>query len=313
MGKFTKGENPQTVALNFNTNAPLDDRTVVTTKASLIGKDTWIKAEYLFKGLITAVQETNELYMYIGNIGISFPADFLADTTTTTPSVSDETIAKYWKKISSSGLESLSGVFTFKGVAESVSPDLSYIAICSDTSDQSVVPVGTAADLEGDLYYGWSIEGNEFWTESSSLDSESTQYVQSGPISVQGIEYNKDFYYPANAMPVGDDFQYAELKNLKGNSIFIPAGAIPINAGRDYPVYSSQDDVTGIGTGIGFYYKRYRFSENEAPQTISHTHTAIQANETNSGHVYQIGENEYASNGQIWVKLGSPVEDWIIL
>lgn len=311
--KYSEGKNSQTVGFSFATNAPLDDRTVVKTKDSLIGKDTWGKAGYLFDGLITAVQETQELYMYIGGKLSAWPSDFLSTTTAATSSASDQIISKYWKKISSSGLENISGVFQFKGVAEAVSPDLSYIAICSDTSDQSVVPVGTAADLEGDLYYGWSIEGNEFWTESSSLDSESTQYVQSGPISVQGIEYNKDFYYPADAMPVADDLQYAELKNLKGNSIFIPAGAIPIDAGREYPVYSSQNDVTGIGIGIGFYYKRYRFSKNKAPQTISNTHTMIQANESNSGHVYQIGENEYASNGQIWVKLGSPVEDWIIL
>jgi hypothetical protein len=33
----------------------------------------------------------------------------------------------------------------------------------------------------------------------------------------------------------------------------------------------------------------------------------------NTGHVYQIIENEYASNGTIWVKLGAPTENWIVL
>jgi hypothetical protein len=33
----------------------------------------------------------------------------------------------------------------------------------------------------------------------------------------------------------------------------------------------------------------------------------------NTGHVYQIIEDEYASNGTIWVKLGAPTENWIVL
>lgn len=312
MGKFTLGGSAQTVALNFNTNAPLDDRTVVTTKASLIGKDTWIKAEYLFKGLITSVQETNELYMYIGNIGTTFPADFLTDTTTTNPNVSDETIAKYWKKVSSSGLENLSGVFAFKGVAEAVSSDLKYIAICSDISDQSIVPIGTAVDLVGDLYYGWSIKGNEFWTKSSILDNTKQQYVRGQAVEVWGVKYKDEFYFPVtDVMPTGGDDEDIELQNSNGDSIFLPQNSCPTSQNSEYPVYDNEGK--DIGEGVGFSYTGYEFDEITTPHTISNTHTMIQANEDNSGHVYQIGENEYASNGQIWVKLGSPVEDWIIL
>lgn len=315
MGKFTKGENPQTVALNFNTNAPLDDRTVVTTKASLIGKDTWIKAEYLFKGLITAVQETNELYMYIGNIGIEFPADFLSDTTTTNPIVSDETIAKYWKKISSSGLDDLAGVFKFKGVAESVSADLTYIVTCLGTSDKSILSLGTFEDVLEDVYYGWNIDGKVFWTESSTLNRSSTQYTRSkDTVRVVGVKYKDDFYYLADEMLTGGDDDNIKLQNLNGDTIYVSSGALPISSDIEYDVYSSNSpDETPIGKGKGFDYTGYQFTQITSPHTISQTYTAIQANEDNSGHVYQIEDNEYASNSLIWVKLGSPVDDWIII
>lgn len=311
MGKYSEGKNSQTVGLSFATNAPLDDRTVVKTKDSLIGKDTWVQPGYLFNGLITAVQETQELYMYIGGSLSAWPSDFLSTTTATTSTAQDTTIAKYWKKVSSSGLENISGVFTFKGLAEAVSPDLSYIVTCSAKSEKSIFPVGTAADLVGDLYYGWETEGDRFWTDSSILNSASTQYIQGTGVLVWGVEYKDDFYFPVNAMPAGGDEVLIELQNSNGDSIFLTDGAFPITAGTQYSVYNSENDVIGIG--LGFSYTGYTFTESIDPYPISHTHTTIQANEANSGHVYQIGENEYASNGQIWVKLGSPVEDWIIL
>lgn len=309
--KYSEGKNSQTVGFSFATNAPLDDRTVVKTKDSLIGQDTWVKPGYLFDGLITAVQETQELYMYVGGKLSAWPSDFLSTTTAATSSASDQIISKYWKKISSSGLENISGVFTFKGLAEAVSPDLSYIVTCAAKSDKSVLPVGTAADLAGDLYYGWVTEGDEFWTDSSILNSESIQYVRSGPVLVWGVEYKDDFYFPVNAMPAGGDDEPVELQNQNGYSIFISLSSVPTSPGISYPVYNSEG--AEIGTGLGFSYTGYTFTEVVDSYPIIHTHATIQANEDNSGHVYQIGENEYASNGQIWVKLGSPVEDWIIL
>ena len=311
MGKYSEGKNSQTVGLSFATNAPLDDRTVVKTKDSLIGKDTWVQPGYLFNGLITAVQETQELYMYIGGSLSAWPSDFLSTTTAATSTAQDTTIAKYWKKVSSSGLENLAGVFTFKGIAEAVSPDLSYIVTCSAKSDKSIFPVGTSADLTGDLYYGWVTDGDKFWTDSSILNSESAQYMRSEPVLVWGIEYKDDFYFPVNAMPAEGDDELVELQNQNGDSIFISLSSVPTRSGSSYHVYNSEE--TEIGTGLGFSYTGYTFTEVVDSYPIIHIHTTIQANEDNSGHVYQIGENEYASNGQIWVKLGSPVEDWIIL
>ena len=41
--------------------------------------------------------------------------------------------------------------------------------------------------------------------------------------------------------------------------------------------------------------------------------STIDANSENNGHVYQLGEEEYASNGNMWIQLGSPKTDWIVL
>ena len=312
MGKFTLGGSAQTVALNFNTNAPLDDRTVVTTKASLIGKDTWIKAEYLFKGLITSVQETNELYMYIGNIGTTFPADFLTDTTTTNPNVSDETIAKYWKKVSSSGLENLSGVFAFKGVAEAISPDQRIIttrevATATVTDDEGKVItdseplycVTTAYEFDMDVYYGWGTSLNDirFWTDTTTVTSGTSQYDKGEQLSVTAYEFNNKLYYPTETKD--------KYESVDGEVVYI----------KENQVYQTADSQTSLGHANEVSYKGYAFKEKTSKLLLEADadSESISASSDNSGHVYQIGENEYASNGQIWVKLGSPVEDWIIL
>lgn len=313
MGKFTLGGSAQTVALNFNTNAPLDDRTVVTTKASLIGTDTWIKAGYLFKGLITSVQETNELYMYIGNIGTTFPDDFLPNTTTINPSVSDETIAKYWKKVSSSGLEDLSGVFAFKGLAEAINPDQSIITTRVITTQQvkneqqqviknsePLYCVTTAYEFDMDVYYGWgtSLEDIRFWTDTTTVNSSTLQYDKGAQMNVTAYEFNDKLYYPT-----GIEGKY---ESIDGQVVYI----------KDNKVYETEDFTkTSIGDATEVTYTGYAFTE-KTPKIILNEDTTsetIPASPDNSGHVYQIGENEYASNGQIWVKLGSPVEDWIIL
>lgn len=280
------------IAQNFKIDGrgPVDIRFVVKTFNDLINGTFTSNNSY--KMLMVGVEEDNSIYVL------------------TNPMAASDSSS--WQKLASaSTIENLSGVFTFKGLAEAVSPDLSYIVTCSAKSDKSILPVGTSADLTGDLYYGWVTEGGEFWTDSSILNSESTQYVRSAPVSVWGVEYKDDFYFPVNAMPAGGDDELIELQNSNGDSIFLTDSALPVTVGTWYSVYNSEGDV--IGTGLGFSYTGYTFTEAIDYYPINHIHTTIQADEANSGHVYQIGENEYASNGQIWVKLGSPVEDWIIL
>ena len=300
------------IGYNIISPVPLDGRTVAQYKQDLIDKAVWAKDKaYQYIGMPVYVQEDQSIYVLIEEIDYKNLLDFSNPKSLPSEKQKNE-LYKAWKKLASaSDVSSLSGVFKFKGIAEAVSPDLSYIVTCSAKSDKSILPVGTSADLTGDLYYGWETEGDRFWTDSSILNSESVQYIRLEPVLVWGIEYKDDFYFPVNAMPAGGDDESVELQNQNGDSIFISLGSVPTSSGSSYPVYNSEE--AEIGTGLGFSYTGYTFTEVVDSYPIIHTHTTIQANEDNSGHVYQIGENEYASNGQIWVKLGSPVEDWIII
>jgi hypothetical protein len=82
-------------------------------------------------------------------------------------------------------------------------------------------------------------------------------------------------------------------------------------------VYSQDNAVDDylLGAAELVTYEAYDFVPlpDAEKYTVTTGSNATIAAVGNAGHVYQIGENEYASNGQIWVKLGSPVEDWIII
>lgn len=310
--KYSEGKNSQTVGLSFATNAPLDDRTVVKTKDSLIGQDTWIKPGYLFDGLITAVQETQELYMYIGGKLAAWPSDFLSKTEDPISSASDEIISKYWKKISSSGLEHLSGVFTFKGVAETINQDQSILTIklletqeIKDENGKVTTPsetlycVTSAYEFDMDVYYGWgtSLDDIRFWTDTTTVTSGTSQYDKGEQLSVTAYEFNNKLYYPTETKD--------KYESIDGEVIYI----------KENQVYQTADSQTSLGHASEVSYKGYAFKEKTSKIALKANTSSetILAALVNSGHVYQIGENEYASNGQIWVKLGSPVEDWIIL
>lgn len=310
--KYSEGKNSQTVGFSFATNAPLDDRTVVKTKDSLIGQDTWVKPGYLFDGLITAVQETQELYMYVGGKLSAWPSDFLSTTTAATSSASGQIISKYWKKISSSGLENISGVFTFKGVAEAISPNQSIITIKSVSTlpvkdrngkitkpSESLYCVTTAYEFDMDVYYGWGTSLNDirFWTDTTTVNNTTYQYDKGEETSIKAYEFNGKLYYPT-----GTEQKY---ESIDGDIVYI----------KDNKVYETQDFTkTSIGAATEVSYTGCEFSVKSSPIALQNTTSeTIAASPDNSGHVYQIGENEYASNGTIWVKLGSPVEDWIII
>lgn len=224
-----------------------------------------------------------------------------------------------WKEIGTD-LSKLSGVFQFKGVAESVSPDLSYVVVCETTAAQEggtenqLVPIGTAEDLGGKLYYGWSAENTDFWANSTTLKSTTIIYDRS-EITIVGVEWNNSTYYPESEVQSIAD-QGTILVDINNNKIIV--------SGLDYyntdpiTVYPYDEDgmyseSNPLGQGEFIKYTAYQFTEKESNYSTANEYTVITASSNNSGHVYQIGENEYASNGQIWVKLGSPVEDWIIL
>lgn len=88
-----------------------------------------------------------------------------------------------------------------------------------------------------------------------------------------------------------------------------------------YTVTSTAELPTALKTGVSVStYKYYQFTEiaDASKYTVkinnsANTVTSVTASTENNGHVYQLGEEEYASNGNMWVQLGSPKTDWIVL
>ena len=216
-----------------------------------------------------------------------------------------------WKEIGSD-LSKLSGVFAFKGVAEAISPDQRIIttrevATATVTDDEGKVItdseplycVTTAYEFDMDVYYGWGTSLNDirFWTDTTTVTSGTSQYDKGEQLSVTAYEFNNKLYYPTETKD--------KYESVDGEVVYI----------KENQVYQTADSQTSLGHANEVSYKGYAFKEKTSKLLLEADadSESISASADNSGHVYQIGENEYASNGQIWVKLGSPVEDWIIL
>lgn len=323
LDKLVTGSEPKSGAMIFKTGAPLDDRTAVRCKAALISqtalgevdpdtKQSTDKKGWIFNGLITADCQTGDIYVLYDRASLELLSDeaILA----LTDAQIDEKVAKAWKKLaSSSDVSSLSGVFTFKGVAEAINPDQSIITTrgvitteIKNKQQQVITPseilycVTSAYEFDMDVYYGWGTSLNDirFWTDTPTVNSDTTQYDKGAGTSITAYEFNGILYYPTET-----DNKY---ESIGGQVVYI----------KGRKVYETEDFTeTSIGDATEVTYTGYAFTE-KTPKIILNKNTTsetITASPDNSGHVYQIGENEYASNGQIWVKLGSPVEDWIII
>lgn len=316
----------------FKAPAPLDTRSVVETIGHLISKDVWKNSDYTaFNGLQVYVESTQELYILKDSEGLESDLQqesYFTGTTNkegeviTPPATSYAIQTKvdlYWQKLASAAdVSSLSGVFSFKGIAEAVSPDLSYIVTCQASEGDALAPIGTAVDLEGDVYYGWQIGSYQIWTDSLFLNSASTQYTREDDETTVRCVVYKGVYYFTTEQVDGDK---TILEEVAGHQIKVYTTDLQ----REAPSYIDVYDGELTGEGYIMEYTAYRFTASpDIIVSVRHNHAIIYASDgtkvvddvtipDNSGHVYQIRENEYASNGQIWVKLGSPVEDWIIL
>lgn len=298
MGKSFQHTTEWPSILGVKTNAPLDTRQVVQTVSDLTSAFT---DTTVYNTMVVGVESESSVYVLTNK--------------------NNWKTASAWKKLASdSDVSSLAGVFQFKGVAEAVSPDLNYIVTCQEYEGDTLSPIGTAVDLEGDVYYGWQIGGQQIWTDSLLLNSASTQYTRGGETAVKCVVYNDVYYFITEQ--VTDDKTI--LESISGHQIKV--STTDLQTTDPAPVRINVYDGEIIGDGYIMEYIAYSFTPRLGMDTVSvyHAHTIIYASDgtkvvddttipDNSGHVYQIGENEYASNGQIWVKLGSPVEDWIIL
>lgn len=270
---------------------PIDVRFVVGDKNSLT--DGTFTYENSYNMLMVGVEADKSIYVL---------------TNASAPTQSNS-----WQKLASaSDLSGLSGVFTFKGVAEAINQDQSILTTKSlvtqeikDENGKVTTPseilycVTSAYEFDMDVYYGWgtSLDDIRFWTDTTAVTSSTSQYDKGEQLSVTAYEFNNKLYYPTETKD--------EYESVDGEVVYI----------KENKAYQTSDFQTILGNVKAVSYDGYDFKEKLSKLLLeaNTTSESISASSDNSGHVYQIGENEYASNGQIWVKLGSPVEDWIIL
>lgn len=317
--KFVDGKNPQGNAMRFETGAPLDDRTCVKYKKSLIAKSAFKDITWIFKGMMTAVQETGEIYVLkvtpgdTKGDGTKHKMILYTDAELDAMSNTDaqNAIDNYWTKIpSQTDLETnKKDLFSFQGVASAIDADHCTLTIGNPTLSGVTYKVWTyRVDVEGDTYMFWADASAKtqptigYWLRDPFQNGSMTYTLSSSKANI--LIYNSEKYYETGTV-VNDRTQYL---SLDGKDIWVN--------GSD--VYETSDSTTPLTTqsGKAETHDVYFFTEATKLTDVtqaSGTGNAVQALPSNKGHVYQLGEEEYASNGTIWVQLGSPKEDWIVI
>lgn len=244
----------------------------------------------------------------------------------------------------------VSGVFQFKGVATAIDPDHTTLTIGKGTvsgaigiapdqtsfNDLPLVSYGTVlSENLGSVMYAWGTPGYGilFYTEKpytvsnptqsqfdkSSEESElkyidvyDTLYFYSGSV---GIQYSTGNDAEGNPTTATRTYTVWEAIN-NGGTLYSLSGSIGII--DIYATTSSDSTLPNplISEVTVQNYKYWEFTkqkENKFTVAISSDITTETAKPENNGHVYQLREEEYASNGQMWVQLGSPKTDWIVL
>lgn len=293
MGKSFQHTTEWPSILGVKTNAPLDTRQVVQTVADLTSAFT---DTTVYNTMVVGVEADSSIYVLTNK--------------------NNWKTASAWKKLASSEVvEGLSGVFKFKGVAESINEAQTIITLSSATatkgSDTYTVKCQTIAyEYDMDIYYGWGATADSilFWTDTPTLTSTSIQYGVTAPTSVKKLVLNGEDYYIADrTVPTGDGL--SQWENISGKVVYCNE--------TTSKVYSEdqEDPKYELGVAEIVTYDAYDFAPLSASDkyTVSDVASATVAAAGNAGHVYQIVENEYASNGNIWVKLGAPTENWIVL
>ena len=211
-------------------------------------------------------------------------------------------------------VEALSGVFKFKGVAESINQAQTIITLNTATVSKNDNTYITACQTIGyeydmDIYYGWGEDPSSvlFWTDTPTLTASSVQYTATMPSSVNKLVLNGEDYYPVDRTELAGEGM-TPWENVAGKVVYCNDPAEVYSQDATDPDYL-------LGTAELVTYEAYDFVPlaDADKYTVTKTSSATVAAEGNAGHVYQIVENEYASNGTIWVKLGAPTEDWIVL
>lgn len=200
-------------------------------------------------------------------------------------------------------LDSLAKAFTFKGVASAIDEDRCTITVGSatikDGDDTHYTIQQKAYDILKETMYGWGTadgSGNVYWTHESTGEELSPVYTKGDKTDVECLIYQDDVYY-FNSTNV--------YENLDGDFLYK-------NGEKYYLDSTHNQEASGVTTNTYHGYKFIKIADTVLTLNTPESY-GISASPDNIGWVYQIGEEEYASNGSIWVQLGSPKEDWIVI
>lgn len=326
--KAVVGTNTQSAAMIFKTDAPLDDRTAVRCKGALIsqtalGKNNTSDKGWLFNGLIVCDLETGDLYTLYNKAAITLYSDSALDAMS--EEQIDAAIARGWRKMATKAdIEGLSGLWKFKGVAESISPDKDTIFVrnlhISDGSNVSYKCAGFEYDIAFNKYFKWVNDTDSVYSKEE--DDEKLY---------RKLEIESDD--SSDSSDSDDDYLVLYVQDPDGNLYFKTSDS----SGKEWERLSDGQKVytaipyTEEATNVSFYLsstatgtplltadiESYVGSifESIGDTSFYELPEAVTASSENNGQVYQIEDKEYASNGLIWVELGSPKEDlnWLVI
>ena len=331
-----------TVGYNITTPNPVDGRTIVNVKTDLIDDTKWNKTVEFYNGLPVFVQSTQELYYLL---------DKEHALVTLESATADQIAAAYacWGRMASEkdlekAVQDLGPVFIFKGVAKSVSPDRRVITL--DTVNYTPNGSATAVDLVclgyeygfPDKYYAWgTIDASTsalttyFYSEDPVVTVSSEQYKKGS--TATAIYYvddaslsGKRYYFDtsvANQDPeaeTGSEVMWMFTDELDMSHIYCVAtgGADAPSADANNVIFyldpdTSKEEYAELNIAHFNSYKFTKIPSSQKGTINSSTGSTVTAGDSNNGWVYQIDEDEYASNGMIWVQLGSAENEWIII
>lgn len=242
-------------------------------------------------------------------------------------------------------ISSLGPVFQFKGVASAIDPDHTTLTVGSGTvgiavgevtTNEKLISYGTVLQKNLDnVKYAWgtSEQPNLFFTDAlyTTENIDQTQYKKGDTTTLQYINVFDTLYFYKEDQSVNYEipsqvagepaetgtrtYKVWEALDNGGTLYSLTQADNTLNI---YTITSTSELQTALISGVTpdeYTYYTFTTIDDSKKYSVSITSdiSTIDANSENNGHVYQIGEEEYASNGNMWIQLGSPKTDWIVL
>jgi hypothetical protein len=346
------GNTNRDTAFNFKAGAPLDSRFVVDYIQSLISYNGWWDSDgntyKFYKGESVYVYDTIKnvkgLYTLRDYDGLASHAMPDASIDQLSDASLMEEIGKYWDRAATASdlehaVQDLGPVFIFKGIATHISDDKRIIT----TQNAQYIPNGKEEPVSiyclgvepgfPEEYYGWGTSNTAksittyFYSDSSIITTSSIQYKKGSSVNIFYVDdkMSKRFYYDGNvanqSTETGDPSVLWKFTDDADISHIYTVGAnTPPSEDSSNITFYMEPNTRGLVYDTSLNITHFQ-SHDFVPQTQQEkgtivsgsTGTVVVASDKNNGWVYQLNEDEYASNGYIWVQLGSADQEWVII